>query len=121
MVEPVQPTSFGEVPWLEPIPDTLLTGVFGTRSSPAAHVERVESVSLAFVTALQTLPPRQVAVPTRANGQPAFGAYLRPRAGLRHATGLYVLALAGEQISAMTRFEPNVMPLFGLPPHLPSH
>jgi RNA polymerase sigma-70 factor (TIGR02960 family) len=238
MVEPIRPTSFGEVPWLEPFPDNLLPGAFGTQTSPAAHYEQVEAVSLAFVTAMQTLPPRQVSVlilrdvlgfhadevavmldctidsansalkraraslqarypidvdrmpppaegssaeqgvldrfvkaweaadvdalvelltddvfmsmppipfeysgrdivaafcgnlfaagrrfelvPTRANGQPAFGAYLRPRAGLRHGTGLYVLAVAGEQISAMTRFETNVMPWFGLPPYLPS-
>jgi hypothetical protein len=34
-------------------------------------------------------------VPTRANGQPAFGAYLCPTTGIRHVTGLYVLTLAG--------------------------
>src|SRR5262249_48823868 len=32
-------------------------------------------------------------VPTRANGQPAFGAYLRAPTGIRHGTGLYVLSL----------------------------
>jgi hypothetical protein len=32
-------------------------------------------------------------VPTRANGQPAFGAYLRASSGIRHGTGLYVLTL----------------------------
>jgi len=59
-------------------------------------------------------------VPTRANGQPAFGAYLRPPAGVRHGTGLYVLTLAGDQICAMTRFENSVLPSFGLPRSLPS-
>ena len=54
-------------------------------------------------------------VPTRANGQPAFGAYLRDSTGIRHGTGLYVLALAGDRISAMTRFENTVLPWFGLP------
>ena len=39
-------------------------------------------------------------VPARANGQPAFGAYLRGPAGIRHATGFYVLTLAGDQICA---------------------
>jgi hypothetical protein len=58
-------------------------------------------------------------VPTRANGQPAFGAYLRPRAGIRHGTGLYVLTLTGSQISAMTRFDSSVLPWFGLPQSLP--
>ncbi|WP_245665176.1 RNA polymerase subunit sigma-70 [Actinoplanes subtropicus] len=54
-VEPPEPTRLGEVVWLEPFPDALLPG-------PEASYERTESVSLAFVTALQTLPPRQVAV-----------------------------------------------------------
>jgi SnoaL-like domain len=49
-------------------------------------------------------------VPTRANGQPAFGTYLRVPAGIRHATAFYVLTLAGEQICAITRFEASVLP-----------
>jgi RNA polymerase sigma-70 factor (TIGR02960 family) len=59
-------------------------------------------------------------VPTRANGQPAFGAYLRPPAGIRHGTGLYVLTLAGDRVRAMTRFDNSVLPWFGLPRSLPS-
>ena len=59
-------------------------------------------------------------VPTRANGQPAFGAYLRPPAGIRHGTGLYVLTLTGDRICAMTRFDNSVLPWFGLPRSLPS-
>jgi RNA polymerase sigma-70 factor (ECF subfamily) len=59
-------------------------------------------------------------VPTRANGQPAFGAYLRVPAGIRHATGFYVLTLAGDRICAMTRFEASVLPWFGLPRSLPA-
>jgi len=39
-------------------------------------------------------------VPTRANGQPAFGAYLRGPVGVRYATGFYVLTLAGGRICA---------------------
>jgi hypothetical protein len=58
-------------------------------------------------------------VPTRANGQPAFGAYLRAPAGIRHGVGLYVLALSGDRIRAMTRFENSVLPWFGLPRSLP--
>ncbi|WP_142281647.1 sigma-70 family RNA polymerase sigma factor [Mycobacterium kyorinense] len=54
-------------------------------------------------------------VPTRANGQPAFGAYLRGGNGISHGVGLYVLTLAGERICAMTRFENNVLRSFGLP------
>ena len=59
-------------------------------------------------------------VPTRANGQPAFGAYLRAPTGIRHGTGLYVLTLTGDRICAMTRFDNSVLPWFGLPRSLPS-
>jgi RNA polymerase sigma-70 factor (ECF subfamily) len=59
-------------------------------------------------------------VPARANGQPAFGTYLRGPDGTRHATGFYVLTLAGDRICGMTRFEASVLPWFGLPRSLPS-
>jgi RNA polymerase sigma-70 factor (ECF subfamily) len=59
-------------------------------------------------------------VPTRANGQPAFGAYLRGSTGIRHGTGLFVLTLTGERICTFTRFENSVFPWFGLPRSLPS-
>jgi RNA polymerase sigma-70 factor (ECF subfamily) len=59
-------------------------------------------------------------VPTRANGQFAFGAYLRaPTGGLRHGVGLLVLTLSGDRICAVTRFENSVLPSFGLPRSLP--
>ena len=58
-------------------------------------------------------------VPTRANGQPAFGAYLRSSDGIRHGIGLYVLTLSGDRICAMIRFEASVLPWFGLPRSLP--
>ena len=59
-------------------------------------------------------------VPTRANGQPAFGAYLRvPSGGIRRGTGLFVLTLAGDRICAMARFDNSVLPWFGLPQSLP--
>jgi RNA polymerase sigma-70 factor (TIGR02960 family) len=237
-VEPPEPTHLGEVLWLEPYPDVLLEGVIDVPLGPEARYEQTESISLAFVTALQVLPPRQLAVlvlrdvlgfhvhevadmlnstvasvnsalkrgraslqrrplptadrepspaadspsehaivanfvtawesadldalvalltddvfismppmpsgyegrdvvtrfcasifgagrrfdlvPTRANGQPAFGAYLRAPTGMRHGTGLYVLTLTGDRICAMTRFENTVLPWFGLPPSLPS-
>jgi RNA polymerase sigma-70 factor (ECF subfamily) len=59
-------------------------------------------------------------VPTRANAQPAFGAYLRAPTGIRHGTGLYVLSLTGDRICAMSRFDNSVLPWFGLPRSLPS-
>ena len=59
-------------------------------------------------------------VPTRANGQLAFGAYLgHPAGGVRHALGLLVLTLTGDRICAMTRFDNSVLPGFGLPRSLP--
>jgi RNA polymerase sigma-70 factor (TIGR02960 family) len=59
-------------------------------------------------------------VPTRANGQPAFGAYLRaPAGGIRHGTGLFVLTITGDRICGMTRFDNNVLRWFGLPQSLP--
>ena len=237
-VEPPEPTRLGDVAWLEPYPDALLEGAIGVPLGPEARYEQTESISLAFVTALQVLPPRQLAVlilrdvlgfhasevagmldstvesvnsalkraraslqrrrpvaaghqpppvsnspaedavvakfvhawesadlgalvtlltddvfmsmppmpfeyegrdvvvrfcaslfgagrrfdlvPTRANGQPAFGAYLRAPTGIRHGVGLYVLTLTGDRICAMTRFENSVLPWFGLPRSLPS-
>src|SRR6266568_3346420 len=61
-VEPPEPTGLGEVVWLEPFPDSLLDGAFNAPPGPAALYEQTESISLAFVTALQVLPPRQLAV-----------------------------------------------------------
>jgi hypothetical protein len=60
-------------------------------------------------------------MPTRANGQPAFGRYVRePLASDAHASGILVLTLAGNQISAVTGFpDSSAVRLFGLPPALP--
>jgi RNA polymerase sigma-70 factor (TIGR02960 family) len=55
-------------------------------------------------------------VPTRANGQPAFAAYLDPAPGRpRLAAGLTVVTFAGDRISALVRFDGGVLPRFGLP------
>jgi RNA polymerase sigma-70 factor (TIGR02960 family) len=56
-------------------------------------------------------------IPVRANGQPAFGCYLPdPHTLVRHASGIVVLTLAGDRISAITRFvDSTVMSPFGLP------
>ena len=234
-VEPPEPTRLGEVIWLEPYPDLLLDELPDDTPGPDARVEKREAVSLAFITALQLLPPRQRAVlilrdvlgfhasevaemlettdqsvtsalkraratmqqrldesahhepppepnspeeqqlvekftraletgdvdgivalmtedawltmppvpleyqgrelagkflrmvafredrqyrlvATRANGQPAFGVYLYDaRSKIAHAFGLFVLTLAGEQISQFTRFDNAAMSRFGLP------
>jgi RNA polymerase sigma-70 factor (TIGR02960 family) len=237
-VEPPEPTRLGEVVWLEPFPDVFLEGAIDVQLGPEARYEQTESISLAFMTALQVLPPRQLAVlilrdvlgfhaaevadmldstvesvnsalkraraslqrrlppaderepapapdspaeqalvakfvrayesadldglvalltddvfmsmppmsleyegrdivarfcanlfgagreydlvPTRANGQPAFGSYLRASTGVRHGTGLSILTLTGDRICAMTHFENSMLPWFGLPRSLPS-
>ncbi len=68
-----------------------------------------------FVAAILGPGRRFELVPTRANGQPAFGMYLRSADGVSHGTGLLVLTFSGDRISAMTRFESTVLPWFGLP------
>jgi len=57
-----EPSRLGEVPWLEPYPDAFLEGLAGSTRSPEARYEAREAMSLAFITAVQTLPPRQRAV-----------------------------------------------------------
>jgi RNA polymerase sigma-70 factor (TIGR02960 family) len=89
-------------------------------SMPPLPLEYVgRDVAARFCAGLFDAGRRFDLVPTRANGQPAFGAYLVGPAGVRHGTGLYVLTLAGDRISAMTRFENSVFPSFGLPRALP--
>jgi RNA polymerase sigma-70 factor (ECF subfamily) len=228
-------------PWLEPYPDVLLGHLVDERPGPEARYETTEAISLAFITALQLLPPRQRAalvlrdvlgyhaaevaqmldatqesvqsalkraratvdnhladsgrggrglarqpdtaaehrlaarltdaleradldaligllvtdvrlsmppvmleyrgiesarrvfaavifrpgctyrvVPTRANGQPAFGLYLAdPHASVYRAYGLQVITTAGDHITAITCFSTSVMTRFGLPRTLP--
>ena len=48
-----------EVPWLQPVPDAL---VASEAADPATVVTSKESIRLAFVAALQHLPPKQRAV-----------------------------------------------------------
>ena len=58
-VDPPEPTRLGEVSWLEPYPDLLLAELPDDAPGPQARYEAREAISLAFVTALQLLPPRQ--------------------------------------------------------------
>jgi len=54
-----QPSRLGEVLWLEPYPDAILEEVPDPTAGPEARYERRETISLAFIAALQLLPPRQ--------------------------------------------------------------
>jgi RNA polymerase sigma-70 factor (TIGR02960 family) len=238
-IEPPEPTRLGHVLWLEPYPDVLLEGLADSTPGPESRYESREAISLAFITTLQLLPPRQRAalilrdvlgfhareaaqildtseesvtsalkraratlrsqqeasgdrepppaphsaaeqdlvhrlirafeaadvdgivalltddawltmpplpleyqgrelaeafltatafrpgwtarlIATRANGQPAFGFYVRdPQTGIFHTIGLLALTLSGSRICAMTRFEASVLARFGLPRTLP--
>ncbi len=51
-------TSFAEVPWLQPYPDALLDEVPSADEAPEEAAIRRETISLAFLAALQVLPPR---------------------------------------------------------------
>src|SRR5207248_1632698 len=150
-VEPPELSRLGEVLWLEPYPDAILAEVADPAAGPEARYVQRETISLAFIAALQLLPPRQRAaliltdvvwlrmppnpleyhgkerakrwfattafreglrfrlVPTRANGQPAFGLYVfSPLSRVAHAFGLIVVTLVGGRVSAITAFESGV-------------
>ena len=51
--------SFAEVPWLQPYPDQLLEAAAPDDEQPEARAVSRETISLAFLAALQVLPPRQ--------------------------------------------------------------
>jgi RNA polymerase sigma-70 factor (ECF subfamily) len=56
-------------------------------------------------------------IPTRANGQPAFGCYLRDQhTAIAHAYGLMVLTLSGNRVTEITGFaDTGIFAAFGLP------
>jgi DNA-directed RNA polymerase specialized sigma24 family protein len=54
-----EPIGTADIPWLEPYPDNLLGDLADGATGPDARYEARESISLAFVAALQHLPPRR--------------------------------------------------------------
>ena len=54
-----EPTRQGEPSWLSPFPDALLDDVPDRVVGPEARYEAQEAIALAFVAAVQKLPPRQ--------------------------------------------------------------
>ncbi|RWD26326.1 RNA polymerase subunit sigma-70 [Mesorhizobium sp.] len=67
LMQPARPPSDGpatggpvaEIAWLEPYPDTELPAFADAEPGPEARYETREAVQLAFVAAIQLLPPRQ--------------------------------------------------------------
>ncbi|HEX4428023.1 MAG TPA: sigma-70 family RNA polymerase sigma factor [Frankiaceae bacterium] len=97
----------------------MMTDDVWVRMPPLPFEYRGTEAAYRFFTALK---PRwsdtdpMVLVPVRANGQPAWGEYLRdPVTGGLHLAGIFVLGLAGDLICDLIRFETAVAPHFGLP------
>ena len=103
---------------LDALVDLLTDDVF-LSMPPIPYQYRGRDLVLRFLGRLLA-SARRVLVPTRANGQPAFGLYHRAPDGTAHAAGLLVLGLSGGRVSTLTRFESSVLPRFGLPPVLPA-
>jgi RNA polymerase sigma-70 factor (TIGR02960 family) len=59
MSDALEPTRLIEPVWLDPYPDVLLEGLPDAAPGPDARYEARESIELAFIVALQALPPRQ--------------------------------------------------------------
>jgi RNA polymerase sigma-70 factor (TIGR02960 family) len=56
---PAGATSYAELPWLQPYPDALLDELVAPDALPDTRVVERETIELAFLAALQLLPPRQ--------------------------------------------------------------
>ncbi|WP_196814424.1 sigma-70 family RNA polymerase sigma factor [Nocardia sp. BMG111209] len=106
---------------LDALIDLLVTDV--RLSMPPAMLEYRGIESARLLLAATTFRPgrRYRVIPTRANGQPAFGLYpADPHTGVHRAYALVVLTIAGDRIAAITGFfDTTVMARFGLPRTLP--
>ncbi|MFJ6723530.1 RNA polymerase subunit sigma-70 [Streptomyces sp. NPDC091281] len=64
-------------------------------------------------------PGHRLHRPTRANGRPAAGIYVRRTGTAVHrAEAFVVLSVADDRVTRITSFEPHLLPAFGLPPRL---
>ena len=99
---------------------TLLTDDVFTSMPPMPFEYQGREATMTFLAGILASGRRHRLVPTRANGQPAFGAYLRGTADVSHGVGLFVIEVAADGISALTRFENGVLPWFGLPRSIPA-
>jgi len=92
-----------------------------TITTPLADGQYVGTAAARRLFEAAVFPPGRTyrLIPTRANGQPAFGVYVRdPATGVFHVNGMLILTLAGDRIRAMTRFDNTLIPRFGLPRRL---
>ena len=87
--EPPEPTRSSEVGWLQPYPDVLLDDLPDDTPGPDAMAATREAISLAFITALQLLPPRQRAV-----------LILRDVLGYRASEVAYILDTTEESVTS---------------------
>ncbi|HEX3792342.1 MAG TPA: RNA polymerase subunit sigma-70 [Pseudonocardiaceae bacterium] len=106
-----EPTRLGEVLWLQPYPDALLEELSDQTPGPEAQYESREAISLAFVTAVQLLPPNQRAV-----------LLLRDVLGYRAAEAAELLGLTQDAVTSAlkrARATMNAARSPRLPPPLP--
>ncbi len=105
---------------LDALIELLVTDVRVSMPPAMLEYRGIESAQRFFAAA--TFRPGRTyrVVPTRANGQPAFGLYLAdPHASVYRAYALLVITTAGDHITAITGFTAEVMTRFGLPRTLP--
>jgi RNA polymerase sigma-70 factor (ECF subfamily) len=95
----------------------LLTGDARLSMPPEPLECRGPQAITAFLRERGFWGPDLKLVPTRANNQPAFGYYLPdPPSPISRASGVIVLTLSEDRISALTRFgDPAILTRFGLP------
>ncbi|HEU5388380.1 MAG TPA: RNA polymerase subunit sigma-70 [Streptosporangiaceae bacterium] len=105
---------------LDALIELLVTDVRLSMPPVMLEYRGVESAQRVFAAVIFRPGRTYRVIPTRANGQPAFGLYLAdPRASVYRAYGLQVITTAGDHITAITCFSANVMTRFGLPRTLP--
>jgi RNA polymerase sigma-70 factor (TIGR02960 family) len=99
----------------------LLTDDAWMTMPPEPHEYQGRIAIGAFLSNRTVLRGAPLLVPTRANTQPAFGCYFpSPQTEIARPSGLLVLTLQGDGISAITWFsDSSVFPQFGLPRTLP--
>jgi hypothetical protein len=95
----------------------LMTDDVWVRMPPVPLEYQGRALAARFFTTIAFRQGRRYRlVAARANGQPALGVYLvDPLTGVAHAFGLFVVTLAGERVSAVTRFDSGLFARFGLP------